>query len=91
MTHTLMIIKKHVATEYSLIPQCYKLKKSLIFLLLREKSGVSYGSIKRFEKFGKVSFESLLKVAESLEKLDDFENILFPKNNKRYLNQNNRK
>ena len=50
---------------------------------LVEKSGVSYGSIKRFERFGKISFESLLKIAEALSRLDDFETLLVPKGNKR--------
>ncbi|MEO6347481.1 MAG: helix-turn-helix domain-containing protein [Aquaticitalea sp.] len=45
---------------------------------LAEKSDVSYGSIKRFERFGQISFESLLKIVESLKRLSDFENILLP-------------
>ena len=47
------------------------------------KSGVSYGSIKRFERFGKISFESLLKIAEALNRLDEFETLLLPKNEQR--------
>ena len=50
---------------------------------LAEKSGVSYGSIKRFERLGKISFESLLKIAEALGRLDDFESLLLPKSNER--------
>ena len=50
---------------------------------LVEKSGVSYGSIKRFERFGKISFESLLKIAEALNRLDEFETLLLAKDNKR--------
>jgi len=50
---------------------------------LVDKSGVSYGSIKRFERFGKISFESLLKIAEALNRLDEFETLLLPKGNKR--------
>jgi transcriptional regulator with XRE-family HTH domain len=46
---------------------------------LANRSGVSYGSIKRFERFGKISFESLLKIAEVLNRLEEFENILLPK------------
>ena len=45
---------------------------------LAEKSDVSYGSIKRFETSGQISFESLLKIAESLRRLSEFENILLP-------------
>jgi len=50
---------------------------------LVDKSGVSYGSIKRFERFGKISFESLLKIAEALNRLDEFETLFLPKDNKR--------
>jgi len=50
---------------------------------LAEKSGVSYGSIKRFERFGKISFESLLKIAEVLNRLDEFEKLLLPKDDER--------
>ena len=42
---------------------------------LSNKSGVSFGSIKRFESSGEISFESLLKVALVLNCLDDFKNI----------------
>ena len=50
---------------------------------LADKSGVSYGSIKRFERFGKISYESLLKIAEALSRLDEFETLFLPKGNKR--------
>ena len=42
---------------------------------LSTKSGVSLGSIKRFESSGEISFESLLKIALVLNCLDDFKNI----------------
>lgn len=42
---------------------------------LAEKSGVSFGSIKRFETTGKISLESLLKVAFVLGVLDDFDHL----------------
>lgn len=50
---------------------------------LAEKSGVSYGSIKRFERLGKISFESLLKIAEVFNRLEEFETLLLPRDNKR--------
>ena len=49
---------------------------------LEEKSGVSYGSIKRFERLGKISFESLLKIVEAFGRLDEFESLLTPRGNK---------
>lgn len=42
---------------------------------LAKKSGVSLGSIKRFESSGKISLESLLNLSFTLECLDDFTKI----------------
>lgn len=42
---------------------------------LAERSGVSLGSIKRFERSGKIAFEALLKVALALNALTDFESL----------------
>jgi transcriptional regulator with XRE-family HTH domain len=48
---------------------------------LAKRSGVSLGSLKRFESSGKISLESFLKLSLVLECLDDFKNIANPKNN----------
>ncbi|QSZ43167.1 helix-turn-helix domain-containing protein (plasmid) [Sulfurimonas aquatica] len=42
---------------------------------LASRSGVSLGSVKRFEGSGEISLKSLLKLAVVLECLDDFVNI----------------
>jgi transcriptional regulator with XRE-family HTH domain len=42
---------------------------------LSKRSGVSLGSLKRFELTGQISLESLLKLALVLECLDDFTTI----------------
>jgi len=47
-----------------------------------KKSAVSLGSLKRFEKTGLISLESLLKLALVLECLDDFKNIAIPSQEK---------
>jgi transcriptional regulator with XRE-family HTH domain len=39
------------------------------------RSGVSLGSIKRFERTGQISLEALLKVANLLDRLNDFDTI----------------
>ncbi|MES2555020.1 MAG: helix-turn-helix transcriptional regulator [Bacteroidota bacterium] len=44
-------------------------------LELAERSGVSLGSVKRFEQTGLISLESLLQLAAVLDRLTDFENI----------------
>lgn len=43
---------------------------------LANKSGVSYASIRRFESIGEISFNSLLKIANALDCLEDF-NLIF--------------
>lgn len=43
---------------------------------LAEKSGVSYGALKKFEQTGQISLLSLLKLALVLRCMDDF-NVLF--------------
>jgi len=45
---------------------------------LADRSGVSLGSIKRFETTGQISLESFLKLLLILDRLDDFDAILTP-------------
>ena len=42
---------------------------------LAEKSGVSYGSVKRFENCGEISLVSLLKIATVLDCADEVEEL----------------
>ena len=42
---------------------------------LANKSGVSLGSIKRFEQTGQISLESLLKLAHLFDHLEDFNTV----------------
>ncbi len=60
-------------------------EKGLTQTELAERSGVSLGSLKRFETKGKVSLESLLKLVLVLGRLSDFEKVLEPRNNLKYL------
>jgi transcriptional regulator with XRE-family HTH domain len=48
---------------------------------LAKRSGVSLGSLKRFELTGQISLESLLKLTDVLNRLNDFEAILQPLDN----------
>jgi transcriptional regulator with XRE-family HTH domain len=48
---------------------------------LAKRSGVSLGSLKRFELTGQISLESLLKLTDVLNRLNDFETILKPLDN----------
>ena len=42
---------------------------------MAERSGVSLGSLKRFENTGKISLEALLKLAHLCGRLNDFDTI----------------
>lgn len=56
----------------------FKEKRLLLNLTqegLANRSGVSLGSLKRFELTGQISLESLLKIAFILDSLDDFLDI----------------
>lgn len=48
---------------------------------LAERSGVSFGSIKRFETSGEISLVSLLKIAQVLNCLEDFQQLFSLENN----------
>ncbi|MEA1785516.1 helix-turn-helix transcriptional regulator [Arenibacter sp. GZD96] len=52
---------------------------------LAERSGVSLGSLKRFESKGQVSLESLLKLVYVLGRLSDFETVLKPAEDLRHI------
>ncbi len=48
---------------------------------LARRSGVSLGSLKRFESTGQISLESLLKLADLLQRLSDFDQVFKPFDN----------
>jgi transcriptional regulator with XRE-family HTH domain len=48
---------------------------------MAERSGVSLGSLKRFEQTGKISLESFLKLVHLLGRLGEFTPLLRPKEN----------
>lgn len=52
---------------------------------LAERSGVSLGTLKKFEHTGKISLESLLKIALVLEMLDAFAQVFVPPKPDTYL------
>ncbi|MBS2210723.1 helix-turn-helix transcriptional regulator [Carboxylicivirga mesophila] len=52
---------------------------------LADRAGVSLGSLKRFETTGQISLESLLKLANLLNRLSDFDTIFTPREDKKEL------
>ncbi|MCG8461725.1 MAG: helix-turn-helix domain-containing protein [Holophagales bacterium] len=45
---------------------------------LAERSGVSLGSLRRFERSGRISLDHLLRLAFALGRLDDFDALFQP-------------
>jgi transcriptional regulator with XRE-family HTH domain len=52
-----------------------RLEKNLTQEGLAERSGVSLGTLKKFESTGQISLESLLKLCLALDLLNKFENL----------------
>ena len=60
--------------ELALRFKVYRKKAKLTQLELADRSGVPYGTVKRFERTGKISLESLWKLASAVrcdDQLDD--------------------
>ncbi|MCL2391042.1 MAG: helix-turn-helix transcriptional regulator [Oscillospiraceae bacterium] len=55
--------------------RAYRKTRKLSLKRLSEMSGVSYGSMKRFELSGEISLKSLLKIAIVLDCADAFETL----------------
>ena len=58
--------------------QAKRLALNLSQQSLSDRSGVSFGVIKKFERTGKISLESLLKIALVLDALEAFKEIFKP-------------
>lgn len=66
------------ATVMQTLKERYKHKRLFLDLTqegLANKSGVSLGSLKRFESSGQISLESLLKISLVLDCLEDFQQL----------------
>lgn len=79
----LIKLSEEIAMEIASRVKNIRKSKKLTQKELSIKCGVSYGSIKRFEQTGEISFISLIDIARSLDILDQLEN-LFSKKNKEY-------
>lgn len=67
-------MKKAIASR---VRDC-RLELNLSQQTLSKKSGVSYGSLKKFEQTGQISLEGLLKLAVVLGKMDAFKGLFAP-------------
>ena len=77
---TCCIIEKTIMDNYTkdfaLKIRKIRRKKKISQEQLWYLSGVSLGSIKRFERTGDISFASLVKILKTLDLLDEFKNVL---------------
>jgi len=62
---------KELAQRHKLLRKKFRLSQKE----MAQRSGVSLGSLKRFENSGKISLETLLKLAHLLGRLKDFDTI----------------
>ncbi|QIV95710.1 XRE family transcriptional regulator [Allofrancisella inopinata] len=59
--------------------QAKRLSLNLSQQTLSKVSGVSYGTLKKFERTGQISLESLLKIAIVLDEFEKFEQLFVKK------------
>ena len=68
-----------IAQQLALRAKQIRLSLNLSQAGLAKRSGVSLGSLKRFEHSGQISLESLLQLALVLDRLTEFDSLLLPK------------
>lgn len=73
-----MMTTQEMRKGVALKARALRLELNLSQQTLSEKSGVSYGSLKKFEQTGHISLESLLKLALVLGRMDDFKKLFSP-------------
>lgn len=69
---------QEMAKHMAKLAQAKRLSLNLSQKTLSEYSGVSFGVLKKFERTGKISLESLLKIALSLGTLENFKDVFKP-------------
>lgn len=78
MISTLLMTPHDVAGYIAKQAQAKRLSLNLSQKTLSERSGVSFGVIKKFERTGRISLESLLKISLVLDSLEDFKTLFKP-------------
>lgn len=74
-----LMTPKDVAEHIAKQAQAKRLFFNLSQKSLSERSGVSFGTLKKFERTGKISLESLLRIALTLNALEEFKELFRPK------------
>lgn len=78
MITSIFLTPQELAKQIAQLAQAKRLSLNLSQRSLSERSGVSFGVIKKFERTGKISLESLLKIASALGSLDEFALLFKP-------------
>ena len=74
---TQLEVRKELAEKHRTLRKQIKMSQEE----MAERSGVSLGSLKRFENTGKISLDSLLKLMHLLGRLSEFDNLLLVEEN----------
>jgi len=77
MKYSIVKTPRSVMDELVVKLQQLRKQEGVSQLELARRSGVSFGSVKRFETTGQISLESLLKLAYYFNRLDDFSAVFF--------------
>ncbi len=75
---TVKKLPSDILKDLSINLKIIRKQQQLTQVSLAKKSGVSLGSLKRFEQTGQISLISLLQLVQILHRLDDFEKLLQP-------------
>ena len=67
--------QQEIIQDIALRAKAKRLEQNLTQQGLSVRSGVSLGTVKRFERFGEISLKSLIDIALVLGCLDDFEEL----------------
>lgn len=73
-----LISPKEVSQQLALKIKELRLQQNWTQEILAMRAGVSLGSLRRFEQTGQIALDSLLLLAITLGRLDDFTKILEP-------------
>jgi transcriptional regulator with XRE-family HTH domain len=69
--HTASEVQSGIAARF----KAHRLKQNLTQNELAARSGVPLGTLKRFEQAGQIALETLLRLAQTLQLLGEFEQI----------------
>lgn len=75
------LVLKEIAAKH----KKYRKNRKISQEILAERSGISLGSLKRFESTGQISFESLLKLVHFFGLLDHFSSLFEEKEDLRKI------